>query len=86
MEFMKTVPDKFYDLAIVDPEYGKDAANMTMGKGKNKKWTKKDWDKNPQMKPILMNFLELVNAKLFGAEITLIYQKQVGGYFGTRMM
>jgi site-specific DNA-methyltransferase (adenine-specific) len=22
MEFMKTIPDKFYDLAIVDPPYG----------------------------------------------------------------
>lgn len=47
IEFMKTKPDKYYDLAIVDPEYGIDAANMTMGKGKNKKWSKKNWDKTP---------------------------------------
>ena len=46
MEYMKTLPDKAFDLAIVDPEYGIDAANMQMGKGKNKKWTKKDWDKS----------------------------------------
>jgi len=45
MEIMKQYPDKYFDLAIVDPEYGKDAANMTMGKGLNKQWTKKDWDK-----------------------------------------
>jgi site-specific DNA-methyltransferase (adenine-specific) len=45
LEHMRSKSDKFYDFAIVDPEYGKDAANMTMGKGLNKKWNKKDWDK-----------------------------------------
>ena len=46
MEYMKTVPDKYYELAIVDPPYGIDAANMVMGKGKDKQWGKKrDWDK-----------------------------------------
>jgi site-specific DNA-methyltransferase (adenine-specific) len=45
IEGMKEFPDKFFDLAIVDPEYGIDAANMQMGKGK-KKWFKKDWDKS----------------------------------------
>lgn len=44
---MKIYPDKYFDLAIVDPEYGIDAANMTMGRGKNKKYSKKDWDKKP---------------------------------------
>ena len=44
MEFMKSIPDKFYDLAIVDPPYGIDAGKMTMGSG-NHKFTKgKDWD------------------------------------------
>lgn len=45
MEFMAKYPDKFFELAVVDPEYGIDAANMTMGSGKNKKYTKKNWDK-----------------------------------------
>ena len=53
MEFMKDVDDK-YDLAIVDPPYGLDLANMNMGIGKskkaskiqNRKWQPKDWDKN----------------------------------------
>jgi site-specific DNA-methyltransferase (adenine-specific) len=46
MEFMKDVPDKFYDLAIVDPPYGINASEMTMGSGKNKKYSKgKEWDK-----------------------------------------
>jgi len=47
MEYMKNIPDKYYDLAIVDPPYGIDACNMTMGKGTNKKWSKgKKWDNN----------------------------------------
>lgn len=47
MEYMKTVPYGWFDLAVVDPEYGIDAANMTMGSGKKKKYKKSDWDKNP---------------------------------------
>jgi len=47
MEFMKGVPDKFNELAIVDPPYGINAGNMTGGAGKNKQWDKgKDWDKS----------------------------------------
>ena len=37
LEFMKTVPDKFYDLAIVDPPYGINAPKMQMGSRKVKK-------------------------------------------------
>lgn len=45
MGLMKNTPDKYYDLAIVDPPYGIDACNMTMGSGTNKKWAKgKKWD------------------------------------------
>ena len=33
MEYMKTLPDKAFDLAIVDPPYGIDAAKMAMGEG-----------------------------------------------------
>ena len=47
MEYMKDIPDKYYDLCIVDPPYGIDACNMTMGSGTNKKWSKgKKWDNN----------------------------------------
>ena len=47
MEYMRTVPDKYFDLAIVDPPYGIDAAKMQMGKGKNKQWENgKNWDKS----------------------------------------
>jgi len=47
MEYMRGLPDKAFDLAIVDPPYGIDAANMTLGKGKRKKYKKSDWDKIP---------------------------------------
>lgn len=47
MAFMKTVPDKHFDLAIVDPPYGINV-NMQMGRKKNERprYEKKDWDKN----------------------------------------
>lgn len=43
MEGMKEFPDKYFDLAIVDPPYGIDAGQMTMGSGRHK-FTKKGWD------------------------------------------
>jgi site-specific DNA-methyltransferase (adenine-specific) len=53
MEGMAKYPDKYFELAIVDPPYGIDLANMNMGIGKskksskikNRKWVAKDWDK-----------------------------------------
>jgi site-specific DNA-methyltransferase (adenine-specific) len=45
MELMAEFPDKYFDLAIVDPPYGIGASEMTMGSGKNKKYKKgKKWD------------------------------------------
>ena len=44
MEYMKTMPDKCVDLALVDPPYGIDFAKKYTGKG----WTvreSKQWDK-----------------------------------------
>ena len=37
MEYMKSVPDKFFELAIVDPPYGINAPNMNMGTNMNRK-------------------------------------------------
>ena len=59
MELMKKTPDKYYDLAIIDPPYG---INMDGGKiggdncGKVKNYTKKDWDKTA---PEIIYFNEL---------------------------
>ncbi|MBF8151561.1 site-specific DNA-methyltransferase [Winogradskyella sp. F6397] len=54
LDLMKRFEDNHFDLAIVDPPYGLDLANMNMGigkskkasKAKNRKWKNKDWDKN----------------------------------------
>lgn len=37
MEYMRSMPDKFFDLAVVDPPYGINAPNMTMGTNMNRK-------------------------------------------------
>ena len=53
MELMARYKDNYFDLAIVDPPYGIDAAKMTMGRGsrndtgKNKK---KNWDNDKPKK------------------------------------
>jgi len=52
MLLMARYPNNYFDLAIVDPPYGIDLANMNMGigntpkasKAKNRKWKAKDWD------------------------------------------
>lgn len=47
MEFMKQFPDKFFDLAVVDPPYGINMDGGKIGgdvKGKCKEYTKKQWD------------------------------------------
>lgn len=45
LTFMKSVPDKHYDLAIVDPPYGINV-NMNAGrkKGEKKRYKEKKWD------------------------------------------
>ena len=43
MDYMAGLPDKAFELALVDPEYGISAGKMTHGKG-IKNWTKKEWD------------------------------------------
>ncbi len=52
MELMARYEDNHFDLAIVDPPYGINASEMTMGSGKNKKYSKgKKWDnKTPEQK------------------------------------
>ena len=55
LDLMRETPSGYYDLAIVDPPYGIDVANMNMGLGKgkrqskdkNRNWSAGEWDKNP---------------------------------------
>jgi site-specific DNA-methyltransferase (adenine-specific) len=46
---MKSYPDNYFDLAIVDPPYGIDVTNQSQGKGggvaKKIEYKKTDWDK-----------------------------------------
>jgi len=45
MEYMRTVPDKYFDIALVDPPYGIDVTKMNMGGRKTvKKDSSKSWD------------------------------------------
>jgi site-specific DNA-methyltransferase (adenine-specific) len=44
LEAMKQFPDKYFELAIVDPPYGISAGTMTMGSGKHKFSKDKVWD------------------------------------------
>ena len=50
MELMSRYPDKYFDLAIVDPPYGIDVTNQSQGKGggvaKKIEYKKTDWDKS----------------------------------------
>jgi len=60
IEFMKTKPDNYYNLAIVDPPYGigMDGGNIGGNNcGKAKDYTQKDWDKEP---PPIEYFNELM--------------------------
>lgn len=46
MQLMARYPDKYFDLAIVDPPYGINAGKMTMGSGKHNFAKGKSWDTN----------------------------------------
>ena len=45
MEYMKDIPDKYFDLCITDPPYGIDIANKLGGSLYFAETNKKDWDK-----------------------------------------
>ena len=70
MEYMATLPDKAFDLAIVDPPYGINMDGGKIGgdnKGKAQNYAKKSWDKSA---PNDLYFLELMrvskNQIIFG--------------------
>jgi site-specific DNA-methyltransferase (adenine-specific) len=57
MEYMKGVPDKYFDLALVDPNYGINRMHSGgMGNNGFKQWDRKDWDKE---RPSKEYFIEL---------------------------
>ena len=80
MELMRALPDKCFELAIVDPEYGINVANMKMGAGtsprcskiEHRQWKPKDWD----IKPVNKSYFH----ELFRISINQIVWG--GNYFG----
>ena len=71
MEYMATVPDKYFDLAIVDPPYGIDWMEQVKNPNKGKNWKQyvnKDWD-NSAPQPNYFDELQRVskNQIIWGA-------------------
>lgn len=73
MEYMATVPDKYFDLAIVDPPYGINFAKTHTGNG----WTvrdSKDWDKETPPKEYYIELKRLSkNQIIWGANYMVEY-------------
>ena len=69
MEYMKTVPDKYYELAIVDPPYG---IGMDGGKRQYSEYERKNWD-------------TAIPDKKYFSELFRVSEHQIiwgGNYFG----
>lgn len=75
MEYMKTVPDKYFDLAVVDPPYGIGASNYSRGGtqygaqlARCKVYDVKDWDKSAPPKEYFDELMRVSkNQIIFGA-------------------
>ena len=71
MEFMKQFPDKFFDLAVVDPPYGINMDGGVIGisrKAKNTAYSIKDWDKAAPEKSYFDELIRVSkNQIIFGA-------------------
>ena len=83
MEYMKGIPDKFFDLAIVDPQYGIDIMHKG-GMPKHlgfKQYKRKDWDKSPPGKKYFEELFRVSkNQIIFGGNYftTYLLPKWVG--------
>ncbi len=71
MEGMKQYPDKWFDLAVVDPPYGINASKGTWGSnnlGNVTNYRKKDWDKQAVKDTVLAEIIRVSkNQIIFGA-------------------
>ena len=76
MEYMKGIPDKFFDLAIVDPQYGIDIMHKG-GMPKHlgfKQYKRKDWDKSPPGKKYFEELFRVSkNQIIFGGNYFTTY-------------
>lgn len=71
MDFMRQFPDKYFDLAVVDPPYGINMDGGVIGiskKAKNTQYTIKDWDKEAPDKSYFDELIRVSkNQIIFGA-------------------
>jgi len=86
MEFMANIPDKYYDLAVVDPPYGLDK-KLSSGGGKmrNSPFRKlyrdsNQWDKLPETEYWVELFRVSKNQIVFGANYFLDYLPNTRGF------
>lgn len=100
MAGMKLFPDKYFDVAIVDPPYGINAPNMAMGTNKSR--TKngypaestasrlkrsgqvKEWDSKPPTEEYFKELFRVSKIRLYGAEIISICHQQSVLLYGIR--
>ena len=66
MEYMKNIPNNYFDIAIVDPPYGIDVANdlrngikFEKAAAKRADYEKKDWDKNVPTKEYFVELFRI---------------------------
>jgi site-specific DNA-methyltransferase (adenine-specific) len=61
MEFMKGIPDKYYELAIIDPPYGIGVNGSVGGNNLSKvsKYKNKGWDKQPPSKKYFKELIRI---------------------------
>jgi site-specific DNA-methyltransferase (adenine-specific) len=72
MELMKGTPDKFFDLALVDPEYGIGVNKMNMGSRKTIRPDSRTWDNS-------------IPPPIYFQELMRVSKSQIiwgGNYFG----
>ena len=70
LEFMRTVPDNYFDLVLADPPYGigMDGKVGINGAGKAKEYQSKDWDKTTPNKEVFDEIIRISkNQIIFGA-------------------
>ena len=85
LEGMKNYPDKYFDLAIVDPPYGI-SINNNMGRRKGDKksdYPKAYWDKKPAGDDYFSELFRVSkNAIIWGGETTILYRQHRAFLFG----
>lgn len=82
MEGMKEYPDKYFDLAVVDPPYGIGANKMTLGNGKKKiNRGSRDWDnKIPDIEYWDQLYRVSINQVVWGANYMIKHLKENGSW------